>query len=171
MKLPLALLLLAIVSVPVASAQKLNVKIIDRRDNQTSYTYVVPGQYSSYSNASANCDAYGNSADCSGSGTTNGYTTPGYVGSFTVTGATLSLLLPDGRVVVVNCKSKFAERFRGPAGNHRSCRVPIVDNIRAYFHGDKAKLKWPVSLDGKKWRSETYKILGIFGKPKQAHKH
>ena len=170
MKLPASLLLLAIVSASVASAQKLNVKIIDRRDNQTSYAYVVPSHYSSYSNANADCGAYGNSANCSGSSTTIGYTTPGYVGSFTVSGATLSLLLPDGRIVVVNCKSKFAERFRGPAGNHRSCRVPIVDNIRAYFHGDKAKLSWPVSLDEKKWRSETYKILGIFGKPKQTHK-
>ena len=168
MKLPLALLLLIVFSTSLASAQKLNVKIIDRQDNQTSYTYVVPGQSTSYSNANANCNAYGNSADCNGSSTTNGYSTPGYVGSFAVTGATLSLLLPDGRVVVVNCKSKFAERFRGPAGNHRSCRVPIVDNIRADFHKDKAKLSWPVSLDGKKWRSETYKILGIFGKSKQA---
>jgi len=29
-----------------------------------------------------------------------------------------------------------------------------------------AKLIWPVSLDGKKMQSETYKILGILDKPK-----
>jgi hypothetical protein len=33
------------------------------------------------------------------------------------------------------------------------------------FDGDKAKLKWPVSLDGKKNESETYKILAVVSKP------
>jgi hypothetical protein len=44
--------------------------------------------------------------------------------------------------------------------------MPIVDDIEAEFKGDNAKLIWPVSLDGKKMQSETYKILGILGKPK-----
>jgi hypothetical protein len=30
--------------------------------------------------------------------------------------------------------------------------------------GDKAKLKWPVSIDGKKMATETYKILDVLGK-------
>jgi hypothetical protein len=60
-------------------------------------------------------------------------------------------------VAIVNCDSKFA----GPAGNHRSCRKPLVDNIQADFHGDKAKLEWIVSLDGKKKQTETYKVLAI----------
>lgn len=63
-----------------------------------------------------------------------------------------------------NCESKFAEHMAGHAGNHRSCRVPIVDDIEAEFSGDKAKLRWNVSLDGKKTASETYKILGILSK-------
>jgi hypothetical protein len=54
----------------------------------------------------------------------------------------------------------------GHAGNRRSCRTPIVDNIEADFKGDNAKLIWPVSLDGKKMESETYKILGVLDKPK-----
>jgi hypothetical protein len=83
-----------------------------------------------------------------------------------VRGATFTLQLPDGRLAVVNCESKFAERFAGPAGNHRSCRQPIVDAIQADFHGDKAKLEWVVSLDGKKQQSETYRVLGILDKPK-----
>ena len=86
-------------------------------------------------------------------------------GSFSVTGATFSLQLPDGRIAVVNCDSKFAERFAGRAGNHRDCRVPLIDELDAEFDGDKAKLKWPVSIDGKKMESGTYKILGILGKP------
>jgi hypothetical protein len=43
--------------------------------------------------------------------------------------------------------------------------MPIVDSITAEFHGDKAKLEWPVSLDGKKFQSETYKLLGVLEKP------
>jgi hypothetical protein len=86
-------------------------------------------------------------------------------GRYEVSGATLSLRLEDGRVVVVNCNEKFRERFRGPVGNRRSCRVPVVDDIEAEFHGDKAKLIWDASIDGKKKESETYKILGVFGKP------
>ena len=53
---------------------------------------------------------------------------------------------------------------RGREGNRRSCRVPIVDDLEFEFHGDKAKLGWPVSLDGKKMASETYKILGVLAK-------
>ena len=146
-------------------AQKLDVKIVDRRDNQTEYTYVVPGHLYSQSNANANC--YGNdvSVNCSGSSSTTGTSIPAREVSYQVRGATFTLQLPDGRMAVVNCQSKFQERFAGAAGNHRSCRVPLVDNIQADFHGDKAKLIWVVSLDGKKRRSETYKILAILGKP------
>ena len=90
--------------------------------------------------------------------------------SYQVRGATFSLQLLDGRVAVVNCDSKFAERMAGPAGNQRSCRQPLVDNIRAEFHGDKAKLEWVVSLDGTKMQSETYKVLAILGRPETGHR-
>jgi hypothetical protein len=146
-------------------AQKLSVKIIDRQTSETSYTFQVPGYANSTSNGNANCNAnsYGNSTDvnCTGSGTTTTrFTAPQSV-SFNVTGATFALLLPDGRIAVVNCRSKFAEHFAGPAGNHRSCRMPIVDDIEVEFKGKDAKLIWPVSLDGKKMESETYTILGV----------
>jgi hypothetical protein len=118
-----------------ASAQKLTVKIIDRQDKEDEYAYAA---------------VYNNVA----------------VGeSFRVHGATFTLLLPDGRLAIVNCESKFAEHMAGPVGNRRSCRTPLVDSIDADFHGDNAKLIWPVSLDGKKMQSETYKILGILDKP------
>jgi hypothetical protein len=52
----------------------------------------------------------------------------------------------------------------GPAGNHRSCRIPLIENISAEFKGDKAKLIWIVSLDGKKMQSETYKVLAVLDK-------
>jgi hypothetical protein len=153
-----------------ALAQKLDVKIIDRQDKETEYTYTVPGHFSSQSNSSANC--YGNetNVNCSGSTTTNGSETPAQQVTFRVHGATFSLQLPDGRVAVVNCESKFRERFAGPAGNRRSCRMPLVDDVQADFHGDKAKLEWVVSLDGKKKSSETYKILAVLDKPKAEQK-
>ena len=49
--------------------------------------------------------------------------------------------------------------------NVGACRMPLVNNIQAEFDGDKAKLRWKVSIDGKKWESETYKILAVLDKP------
>ena len=149
-----------------AFAQTYQVKVLDRQDNVTDYSYVIPGHFNSDSNASANCFGTDSSVNCSASGTTSGFSTPAHQVSYHVRGATFTLLLPDGRGVIVNCESKFAERMAGPQGNHRSCRIPLVENIDAEFHGDKAKLEWVVSLDGKKKQSETYKILAILEKPK-----
>jgi len=39
--------------------------------------------------------------------------------------------------------------------------MPIVDEIEVEFNKANAKLIWPVSIDGKKMESETYKIIGI----------
>jgi hypothetical protein len=164
MKLIIAVLL--IVFSTSALAQRFDVKIIDRQDNETNYTYVVPGHFSSQSNSNVNCNGLDTNVYCNGSSTTNGYGTPAQQVSYNVRGATFTLLLPDGRSTVVNCESKFAEHMAGPAGNHRSCRKPLIDNIQAEFHGDKAKLMWVVSLDGKKMQSETYKVLAVFDKPR-----
>ena len=118
-----------------AWGQKLDVKVVDRQDKQDQYQYAA---------------VYNNVA----------------VGkSFSVHGAALTLLLPDGRLAVVNCEYKFAEHMAGPVGNRRDCREPLVDDIQVDFHGDNAKLVWPVSIDGKKMQSETYKILGVLSQP------
>lgn len=164
MKLAIVGLILAC-AVPV-SAQKLDVKIVNRQDNETDYTYVVPGHFNAQTNSNVNCGGDGSNVNCSGSAFTNGSSTPAHEVSYHVRGATFTLLLPDGRAAVVNCQSKFKERMAGAAGNHRSCRVPLVDDIQAEFHGDNAKLIWVVSLDGKKMQSETYKVLAILDKPK-----
>ncbi|MGA8273130.1 MAG: hypothetical protein WB919_16325 [Candidatus Sulfotelmatobacter sp.] len=162
----LATFFLILVCPAYALAQKFDVKILDRQDNETNYTYVVPGYFSSQSNANVNCYGSDTGVNCNGSGTTNGFSTPAHQVSYNVRGATFTLLLPDGRAAIVNCESKFAEHMAGPAGNHRSCRKPLVDNIQAEFHGDKAKLMWVVSLDGRKMQSETYKVLAVLDKPK-----
>jgi hypothetical protein len=164
MKLAIAGLILACAA--SASAQKLTVQIINRQDFDTDYTYVVPGHFNSYSNSNINCNVGDTNVSCNGSATTTGSSMPAQQVSFHVRGATFTLQLPDGRAAVVNCVSKFKERMAGPRGNHRSCRMPLVDTIEADFHGDNAKLEWVVSLDGKKTQSETYKILAVLDGPK-----
>src|SRR5580700_8875421 len=125
MKWNIAISALALVCASSAWSQTLNVKVVDRQDKEDGYDYAAV-----YNNV--------------------------VVGkSFKVHGATFTLQLPDGRLAVVNCESKFAEHMAGRAGNRRSCRMPIVDSIQADFHGDNAKLIWPVSLDGKKMQTET----------------
>ena len=90
---------------------------------------------------------------------------PGFAGSYQVTRATLSLQLRDGRVAVVNCASKANWTDRSTMNANPSCRVPLVNTIRAEFDGDHAKLKWSVSLDGKNMELETYKILAVLERP------
>ena len=168
MKKTAALVLTILACATSASAQKLAVRIIDRQDNDTDYIYVVPAHWFSNSNTNVNCGGSDANVNCNGSTNTTGTTTPAHQVSYQVRGATFTLQLPDGRAAIVNCESKYAPR--GDNINRRDCRVPLVDNIQAEFHGDKAKLIWVVSLDGKKMQSETYKVLAILDKPKANQK-
>jgi len=169
MKTTAILLVLFVASLSLAQT-KLTVTIVNRQDNETDYTYVVAGQFNSQSNSNANCNVGDSNVNCNGSTATSGSVMPAQQVSYHVRGATFTLQLPDGRSAVVNCESKFQERMAGRAGNHRSCRIPLVDEIQAEFKGDNAKLEWVVSLDGKKMQSETYKIVAILGKPKSDQK-
>jgi hypothetical protein len=156
--------IIVVAAVAPVFAQNLSVRVVNREDNETDYTYVVPGDSSSNADTNVNCYGESNNVNCNASTRTTGSSTLAQQVSYHVRGATFSLQLPDGRVAVVNCESKFAEHMAGPAGNHRSCRMPLVDDIEVEFDGNKAKLKWPVSIDGKKMASEAYKILGVLGK-------
>jgi hypothetical protein len=146
-----------------ARGKSLDVQIIDRQSSDTNYAYVVPGYSNSTSNTNVNCFGSVNNVNCSGSTRTTGSAEPARQVSYQVRGATFSLQLPDGRVAVVNCESKYA--LKGDYINRRSCRMPLVNSIQAEFDGDKAKLQWSVSIDGKKTESETYKILAVLDKP------
>jgi len=127
----LTLMSLALVSLAVAGGnQRVTVKVITRNNSNVAYSYAFVN---------------------------NSY---GLAQNLNLRGATLTLALPNGDSAVVNCTSKFQERFAGP-GNVRSCRVPLVDTFEAIFDGDKVKLFWPTSLDGKKTESETYKIIAV----------
>jgi len=144
-----------------AGSQKLDVTIVNRQESESQYSYFLPGYSQKTTNAYANCNGTANAANCSGTATTATSSIPSRAMSYNVTGSTLTLELPDGRHAVVNCESK---RNRGLTGGYRrSCRVPLVNNIQAEFEGDNAKLEWNVSIDGKKFQSETYKILSVVG--------
>ena len=150
--------------IPVHAAERMKVKIVDHRDSEEGYSYVVPQHIEARSDTNVNCTAYPNSVGCNGTTQTTGTVTPAIQGSYSVRGATFSLLLPDGRIAVVNCASK-ANLTQWSYAARRSCRMPIVDEIEVEFSKDSAKLIWPVSIDGKKTESETYKIVGILKKP------
>jgi TPR repeat protein len=141
------------------SGKAVPVKIIDRKTSETGYSYVVPAYSHSSSNTNLNCYAYSNSVNCSGRTRTDGYSTAPREISYDVSGATYSLLLPDGRIAVVNCESKFHEKF--DYINRRDCRMPLVSDIQVEFKGKNAKLIWAVSIDGRTFESETYKIIAV----------
>jgi hypothetical protein len=151
----IALALLASAPVMAKKSERLNVKITNRQDSSTSYSAVIPS-HANY-NSNANCYSNSDSINCSASG--SGYETGARPVSYSVQGATLTLLLPDGRYALVNCNSKYSLKF--DYINSRSCRIPIVDDIQVEFDKDNAKLFWVVSLDGKKMESETFKILAV----------
>jgi hypothetical protein len=142
-----------------AQTGRIAVKIIDRRDSSTPYAFMRPGYSTATSTGTANCTGIAGSVNCSGQQTSTGTIIPGMVGSYQVRGATLALQLPGGRVAIVNCESKY--QMKGDYANRRSCRIPPGSDIEAEFNGDKAKLFWSVSLNGKKMDSETYKIIGV----------
>jgi hypothetical protein len=159
---------LLVYCVGMLAGQKFNVKIIDRQNSQSGYSYVVPGRSNTVSNTDVNCSAANTTVNCSGTTTTTGVSIPPQRVAYEVTGATLALQLPDGRLAVVNCESKVnLTDFNRMNQARRSCRVPLVNDIEAEFDGKSAKLRWPVSIDGKKVDSETYKILAVLDKQQQ----
>ncbi len=143
----------------VATKVTTKVTIIERQRTQTSYARDTPGSSTFTTVGDAGCGGYLGVANCTTTSTTRQVNTPARHMDYEVQGATLSLLLPDGRVVVVNCSSKYSPR--ADPIHRRSCRIPVANQIEAVFEGDQAKLMWPVSLDGSKAESEMYKILGI----------
>jgi hypothetical protein len=149
----------------------MEVIVIERQENNSTYNFTVPGYSSGTSNATVSCNTYSNTTSCTGYGQQTGVVYPGHTGSYQVSGATLALKLPDGRIVVANCDAKLNWSEWSNPNMYRDCRVPIVDKIQAEFNGEKAKLTWPVSIDGKKLKSETYKILGILPAAKEEPKN
>ena len=63
----LAILAIVLASATSASAQKFNVTIIDRHEDETDYTYVAPGHPNSDAKTNLNCNPAANNAICNGS--------------------------------------------------------------------------------------------------------
>jgi len=144
-------------------AQTMSVKIIKRQDGLTAYNFSVAGRSDTTTQTRVKCKDGSWDTKCTKTTTTETQYVAPQQGTYSVTGATLSLLLQDGRVAVVNCVSKLSLFTPGPQ-TQRSCRIPPVDDIQAEFKGKNAKLAWPVSVDGLKLESETYKIVALLDK-------
>ncbi len=155
----LSFILLALMSLQLTTAERITAKITDRRDTEKEYSYTVPERIQATSNTNVNCTAYPNSASCYGATRTTSSITAAHTMAYPVQGATFSLLLGDGKIVIVNCVSKY--RLKADYINRRSCRAPLTNEIQVEFNKDDAKLVWPVSIDGKKLASETYKIIAV----------
>jgi hypothetical protein len=152
---------IALTITPAAFAQTLLVHIVERQESKTELTAEIPDQADSTASKSLTGEKKAGSSDKSAAKADKGTQTR----SNSVTGATLTLQLPDRRLVRVTCESKYALRF--DYINRRSCRTPPADDVTAEFKGDEAKLIWSVSLDNRKTQSETYTILNIVPSPRR----
>ena len=136
-------------SIAVCSAQKMNVKIIQRQNGAAEYSYDESRKHVALNTGPLSV----------------GSVIPLSTVTYKVIGATFSLLLPDGRIAVVNCAGKQSfDRSRDFA--LRNCRMPMpqVTDISVQFKRNTAKLFWLTSIDGKTFDSETYQILGVLDK-------
>jgi hypothetical protein len=139
-----------------ASAQKLEATVLYRQNSDADYSAVVPGYSKSTPDGYVDCAGDTANAACAASAQLN----PGEV-AYRVVGTTVSLLLPDGRVAVVNCVNRYSSY--GNYMNRRNCGMPLVQHVQAEFKGNTAKLKWPVGTEAK-FESETYKVVALLDK-------
>ncbi|HUB29419.1 MAG TPA: hypothetical protein VL967_06970 [Terracidiphilus sp.] len=142
---------------PMLSAQKIEATVLYRQNSDDNYAALIPNEAGVLPDGVVDCAAEIASEACSGAQSS----LPGQP-ALNVTGTTLSLLLPDGKVAVVNCLNKYSSR--GTFIVRRSCAMPMVQHVEADFDGQRAKLKWPVGPDGRKTESETYKIVALLNK-------
>lgn len=124
----------------------------------------MPGYSKTTTDANANCYAGGVAVNCQGSSASSTLTTPATTGSYELTGATLTLQLPDGRVAVVNCDTK-TNWTEWTTRTSRSCRVPMVKTLEAEFTGNKVKLRWQIGINNEKAMQETYNLTALLDKP------
>ena len=159
LRIGLAAILMALCAHSVC-AQKLEVSVLYRQDSDISYHAVIPGYSGAAADVTGACTLDPDPANCPSQD--QGVDPARGEVSYMVVGTTLSLLLPDGRVAVVNCVNRYSAK--GSYINRRSCGMPLVEHVEAEFSGHSAKLKWPVGQDGKKIESETYRIVAMLDK-------
>jgi hypothetical protein len=145
-------------SVPSASAQKVEASVLYRQDSDNRYIAVVPGYSGPDADITGACMLDPDPANCPPVNATSENGSPNYL----LVGTTLSLLLPDGRVALVNCQNRYSSK--GNSINRRSCGMPMVPRVEAEITGPIAKLTWAIGTDGKKTESETYKVVAMLDK-------
>jgi hypothetical protein len=133
----------------------LMVTIVGAQDATRTFRGVIPGFSTGRANGTGTCIASGVIVNCSAAATGSSFSIPPRAYEYAVQGATYALRLPDTRVVTVTCAYK--ETFSGA----RSCRRPMSATSQAKFDGNKAKLIWPIGIDGRKTESETYTVVRI----------
>lgn len=138
------------------SAQKLEATVLYRQNSDSDYRPLVPG----YSDPTTpDCAAELGNAECYDPSQAQAGSTPV---SYNVIGTTLSLLLPDGRVVVLNCQNKYS--FGRTYIVRRNCGMPLVEHVEAEFRGTTARLEWPVGPESRKIESEKYTVVAVLDK-------
>jgi hypothetical protein len=145
-------------SVPSAFAQKLEASVLYRQDSDNRYIAVVPGYSGPDADITGACMLDPDPPNCPAVDSPSARGEVNYM----LVGTTLSLLLPDGRVALVNCVNRYSAK--GNYVNRRSCGMPMVEQVEAEFVGQSAKLRWQVGTDGKKTGSETYKVVAMLEK-------
>lgn len=141
-----------------ANAQKVPVNVLYRQDSDIVYHAVIPGYSGPNADVTGACTLDPDPANCpdpNQAGDAKG--TPSYL----LSGTTLSLGLPDGRIALVNCVSRHSAN--GNYINRHNCGVPLSTSAQAEFIGQSAKLSWNITSN--KTDSETYKLVALLPKP------
>ncbi|MGA9585193.1 MAG: hypothetical protein WBQ95_07685 [Terracidiphilus sp.] len=146
---------------PPVPAQKLEATVLYRQDSDVNYFAVIPGYTATQPESSPNCALDPDPAECSPTTRTNQLLSSQGEVTYNVVGTTISLMLPDGRIALLNCVSKYS--IKGNYVNRRTCEMPLTEHVQAELNGKTAKLKWSVGTDGKTL-SETYKIVAYLDK-------
>lgn len=161
---PWIVLGLAAVSLSVSSAsaaaQKVPVNVLYRQDSDVVYHAVIPGYSGPNADVTGACTLDPDPANCPDP---NLNSDPKGSPTYLLSGTTLSLGLPDGRIALVNCVSRHSAN--GNYINRHSCGMPMTERADAEFTGQSAKLSWTLTSNGNKAESETYRVVALLPKP------
>ena len=142
------------------TAQKVPVSVLYRQDSDVVYHAVIPGYSGPNADVTGACTLDPDPANCPDP---NLNSDPKGIPTYLLSGTTLSLGLPDGRIALVNCVSRHSAN--GNYINRRSCGMPMSERADAEFTGQSAKLSWALASNGNKIESETYRVVALLAKP------
>jgi len=143
-----------------AAAQKVPVNVLYRQDSDVVYHAVIPGYSGPNADVTGACTLDPDPANCPDP---NLNSDPKGTPTYLLSGTTLSLGLPDGRIALVNCVNRHSAN--GNYINRHSCGMPMTERADAEFTGQSAKLSWILASNGNKAESETYRVVALLPKP------